>query len=426
MSAQQFAYSDVEGTGWPAIATSIPPWPTALAGSEPSRGPQSAHAQVIHPAAGEVVRSHGDLAQPPEESRAGAIAGEQAPGTWMVSQTSIHQQNSPVDARSAPLQADGAAFRQQPFVGTNARPEGWVAGSATSQPMVHPHRSARQQVPMVSQSAHRVAGPLWPQRGMNPQLRVAATQQPVLPVDVAPRRTMPQQVIQRQQQQQVARDLELPARRPERGALSTLPHPQTQLQLGSDHSLSAPSRIAVSNPAAARPALGAQGSARSSNQGPSSSSHIAVSNPAAAIPARGPRSSASSNDHGQSTSSQSPVPHLGADLPASGSDIDGEDPWQHVTKVVIKNIPTRCQEGELTAAIDAAGFENEYYDLELPLKRGSKDKENLGYAFVRFYSVHTAKRFFRVMNGHRLANRVSTRMWRVIPARDQGEDDGHG
>lgn len=96
---------------------------------------------------------------------------------------------------------------------------------------------------------------------------------------------------------------------------------------------------------------------------------------------------------------------------------DGKAPptWgESDVTVKLVNLPRRCSEEEVLAAIDAAGFGGQYDFFVLP--RGLMSKQNHGYAFLNLRAPHLMDRLREVLPGHC----VRAKPLRVQPSPIQG------
>lgn len=82
------------------------------------------------------------------------------------------------------------------------------------------------------------------------------------------------------------------------------------------------------------------------------------------------------------------------------SDVQQQKP----TTMMIKNIPCRCQSGEIIQEINDHGFEGTFDFFFMP-RPPRKTSSNLGYAFINFKSGEIARNFQTKMQGHRFSFR---------------------
>lgn len=89
--------------------------------------------------------------------------------------------------------------------------------------------------------------------------------------------------------------------------------------------------------------------------------------------------------------------------------------------VMIRNIPCRCSEEEVLAAVHELGFRGHNY-FHMPW-RGTREKvQACGYAFIGFEDTETTRRFAAAMTGYVFANRNSLKVVQIVPAHIEGSD----
>eukprot|EP00930_Biecheleria_cincta_P014053 TRINITY_DN12247_c0_g1_i1.p1 TRINITY_DN12247_c0_g1~~TRINITY_DN12247_c0_g1_i1.p1 ORF type:complete len:156 (+),score=21.13 TRINITY_DN12247_c0_g1_i1:50-517(+) len=86
---------------------------------------------------------------------------------------------------------------------------------------------------------------------------------------------------------------------------------------------------------------------------------------------------------------------------------DDAPEWGQVSEVMLKNIPSRCRELEVLAAVAELGFANQLKRFYLPLQRGGEVLFNKGYAFFGFDAPATALAFRDAMKNHCFRRRSS-------------------
>lgn len=102
----------------------------------------------------------------------------------------------------------------------------------------------------------------------------------------------------------------------------------------------------------------------------------------------------------------------------SGSSVNGEEDWDTIMTIMIKNLPCRCWKDEVLAAVRHWGFHEMYDFFYLPTRRGLS--QNLGYAFINFKEPGMAQRFRDRVHGQHFPARHSPKLLSVLPARLQG------
>jgi len=91
-----------------------------------------------------------------------------------------------------------------------------------------------------------------------------------------------------------------------------------------------------------------------------------------------------------------------------------------VLALMMKNIPCRCTSEEVLDAIDSLGFGHRCNFFYLPIMTS---KQNKGYAFISFPTLSCVEEFIAAAQGFSFAQRKSTKVVEIVPARIQGLQD---
>eukprot|EP00930_Biecheleria_cincta_P062368 TRINITY_DN4784_c0_g1_i4.p2 TRINITY_DN4784_c0_g1~~TRINITY_DN4784_c0_g1_i4.p2 ORF type:complete len:243 (+),score=51.74 TRINITY_DN4784_c0_g1_i4:86-814(+) len=94
-----------------------------------------------------------------------------------------------------------------------------------------------------------------------------------------------------------------------------------------------------------------------------------------------------------------------------------EHDWLGVSIVMIQNLPCRCTQEEIAAAVDELGFGAYVNYLHLPRK--APGGRNCGYGFIGFISPELTQKFRDVFEGYTLKSRASSKQLKLKPAHQQ-------
>eukprot|EP00928_Gymnodinium_smaydae_P099665 TRINITY_DN9577_c0_g1_i1.p1 TRINITY_DN9577_c0_g1~~TRINITY_DN9577_c0_g1_i1.p1 ORF type:complete len:322 (+),score=68.91 TRINITY_DN9577_c0_g1_i1:61-1026(+) len=117
------------------------------------------------------------------------------------------------------------------------------------------------------------------------------------------------------------------------------------------------------------------------------------------------------------------LPDLVEDSPSSVVAVaaEGRPVWpEHVTTVMLRNVPNRYIAEELLAEIKEEGFEGQIDFFYLPIDFATK--KNRGYAFINFHTPTITRKFVTVFGDRRLTRYTTKKVLQVTPAATQGFD----
>ena len=95
-------------------------------------------------------------------------------------------------------------------------------------------------------------------------------------------------------------------------------------------------------------------------------------------------------------------------------------PYEHITTLMVSNIPPQITQREFAARIDISGFKDMYDFLYLPHHWHTNTP--MGYAFINFKTVGFAGQFIMKWNGRRLLRSDKTPKIHIAKATYQGRD----
>lgn len=95
-----------------------------------------------------------------------------------------------------------------------------------------------------------------------------------------------------------------------------------------------------------------------------------------------------------------------------------EEEKREITTLKIKNLPRRCTQAEILAAVNEVGFEGTYDFFFLPLG-GQQARQNRGYAFINFKDSATANNFRVIFHRYHIREKLVE----VVAAPVQGLDE---
>eukprot|EP00929_Paragymnodinium_shiwhaense_P047026 TRINITY_DN23883_c0_g1_i2.p1 TRINITY_DN23883_c0_g1~~TRINITY_DN23883_c0_g1_i2.p1 ORF type:complete len:246 (+),score=43.68 TRINITY_DN23883_c0_g1_i2:180-917(+) len=119
-----------------------------------------------------------------------------------------------------------------------------------------------------------------------------------------------------------------------------------------------------------------------------------------------------SSEISQTYSSSPPGVSSGGSAPAM------DDAAKLTSTLMIKNLPSRCQQEEVLRIINESGFEDLYDFFYMPARTSPQRAQNYGYAFVNFTSPEDAHRFVGLVCGGPL--QLREKRLHAVPARIQG------